>query len=627
MSRLLCESHADINNDENMESVKKSPTGLTNKPEGRVLVLYTGGTIGMVRNEEGVLVPIANAFIKNLRRYPQLHDREYAEKTFGAMGPLVLPMTATDNRRVIYNVLEYSNLCDSSNMTMDEWIRIANDIKESYEYFDGFVILHGTDTLSYTASALSFMLESLGKIVIVTGSQMPIFDTRSDGLDNFLASLVIAANYSIPEVCVFFGTNLLRGNRTSKASASSFEAFHSPNFPPLATANIKIEVNYRSIFRSCNLEKFSVHASLNRNVGLLRLFPSITSDLVKVFLQSPIEGVVLQSYGMGNLPTNRDDIIKELRAATKRGVIIVNITQCATGCVSDAYEAGKLLRKNGVILGFDMTPEAALTKLAYVLSKHEWDTETKRQMMQTNLRGELTVGQPPTLQDWDLVEAVAKSLRLSSTAELQELGSILFPAMLSAAVIRRDIIKLESLQRYGADISQANADGRTALHIACCEGDIKVVRCLLKMGANIHIKDRFDRTPLTDAIEYDRHEIIKLLLQCGAHFHGNALLIGERMCAAASVGNTKRLQSYLLAGADLSQKDVSGRTPLHFAALHNHPETIEFLLENGADPHCLDILGQTAAELAETVRAENATRLLASSRRNIVVESTAKSHT
>ncbi|GAB1862729.1 asparaginase [Camponotus japonicus] len=619
MSRLLCESHADTNNDENMESVKKSPTGLTNKPEGRVLVLYTGGTIGMVRNEQGVLVPMANAFIKNLRKYPQLHDREYAEKTFGAMGPLVLPMTATDNRRVIYNVLEYSNLCDSSNMTMDEWIRIANDIKESYEYFDGFVILHGTDTLSYTASALSFMLESLGKIVILTGSQMPIFDTRSDGLDNFLASLVIAANYSIPEVCVFFGTNLLRGNRTSKASASSFEAFHSPNFPPLATANIKIEVNYRSIFRSSTLEKFSVHASLNQNVGLLRLFPSITSDLVKVFLQSPIEGVVLQSYGTGNLPTNRDDIIKELRAATKRGVIIVNITQCATGCVSDAYEAGKLLRKNGVILGFDMTPEAALTKLAYVLSKQEWDTETKRQMMQTNLRGELTAGQPPTLQDWDLVEAVARSLRLSSTVELQELGSILFPAMLSAAVIRRDIIKLESLQRYGADISQANADGRTALHVACCEGDIKVVRCLLKMGANVHIKDRFDRTPLTDAIEYDRHEIIKLLLQCGAHFHGNALLIGERMCAAASVGNTKRLQSYLLAGADLSQKDVSGRTPLHFAALHNHPETIEFLLEHGADPHCLDMLGQTAAELAETVRAENATRLLAPFRRNIKI--------
>ncbi|XP_029174109.1 L-asparaginase isoform X2 [Nylanderia fulva] len=625
MSRLLCGSHGNVvcatNNDGlNMESAKRSLTGLTNKPEGRVLVLYTGGTIGMMRNEQGVLVPIANAFVKNLRKYPQLYDREYAEKKFGAMGPLVLPVTATDNRRVVYNVLEYTNLCDSSNMTMDEWIRIANDIKESYEHFDGFVVLHGTDTLSYTASALSFMLEALGKIVILTGSQVPIFDTRSDGLDNFLASLVIAANYNIPEVCVFFGTNLMRGNRTSKASATSFEAFYSPNFSPLATANIKIEVDYRSIFRSCILEKFYVHASLNRNVGLLRLFPSITSELVKVFLQPPIEGVVLQTYGAGNVPTNREDIIAELRAATKRGVVIVNITQCATGCVSDAYEAGKLLYKNGVIPGFDMTPEAALTKLAYVLSKHEWDTETKRQMMQTNLRGELTAGRPPTMQDWDLVEAVARSLRLSSAAELQELGSILFPAMLNAAVIRRDIVKLESLQGYGADISQANADGRTALHIACCEGDIKVVRRLLKMGANVHIKDRFDRTPLTDAIEYDRHEIIKVLLQCGAHLHGDAVQIGERMCDAATAGNTKRLQSYLMAGADLSQKDVSGRTPLHFAALHNHTDAVKFLLDHGADPHCIDMLGQTATELAKAARASDAIRLLTSSGQNGVVK-------
>ncbi|XP_025073907.1 L-asparaginase isoform X2 [Pogonomyrmex barbatus] len=515
MSQFLSGSQDNVRDNEgngrNMESRRNSGMANGNEQEGRVLVLYTGGTIGMMRNEQGALVPITNAFVKNLRKYPQLYDREYAEKRFGAMGPLVLPVTATDSRRVVYSVFEYSNLCDSSNMTMDEWIRIANDIKESYERFDGFVILHGTDTLSYTASALSFMLEALGKIVILTGSQVPIFDTRSDGLDNFLAALVIAANYNIPEVCVFFGTNLLRGNRTSKTSASSFEAFQSPNFPPLATANIKIE---------------------------------------------------------------------------------------------------------GVISGFDMTPEAALTKLAYVLSKNEWDTETKRQMMQTNLRGELTAGRPPTIQDWDLVEAVARSLRLSSAAELQELGSILFPAMLNAAVIRRDVVKLESLRGYGADISQANADGRTALHIACCEGDLKVVRRLLKMGANVHIKDRFDRTPLTDAIEYDRHEIIRVLLQCGAHLHGEAMMIGEKMCAAATIGNTKRLQSYLLAGADLSQKNISGRTPLHFAALHDHVETTKFLMDHGADPRCVDMLGKTAADLAEAARAAGATRLLAPFKQN-----------
>ncbi|XP_034176764.1 L-asparaginase isoform X1 [Osmia lignaria lignaria] len=606
-------NHVSNNKGSEMEHLRNHSSGrlaTESVRDGRVLVLYTGGTIGMIRNENGVLVPKSNAFVKKLRNYPHMHDKEYADERFGSMGPLVLPVTSTDSRRVVYNVLEYSPLCDSSNMTMDDWIRIANDIKQSYEHFDGFVVLHGTDTLSYTASALSFMLESLGKIVILTGSQVPIFDTRSDGLDNFLSSLVIAANYNIPEVCVYFGTNLMRGNRTSKVSASSFDAFHSPNCPSLAKANIKVEVDYRAIFRSCTLEKFYVHASLNRNVGLLRIFPSITTHLVKAFLQPPIEGVVLQSYGAGNVPTNREDIIKELSAATKRGIIIVNITQCTTGCVSDTYEPGKLLEDAGVISGFDMTPEAALTKLAYVLSKKEWDNETKRQMMQTNLRGELTAGRSPSLQDLDLVEAVARSLKLSSTAELQELGSILFPAMLNAAVLGRDVVKLEALKEYGADISQRNADGRTALHIACCEGYLKVVRCLLRMGANVHIKDRFDRTPLTDAIEYDHHEVIKVLMQCGAHLHGSAHVIGEKMCAAAAVGNVKRLESYHLANADLSQKDFSGRTPLHLAALHNKVQAVKFLLEHGAETGSVDKINQSPYNLAVTVDSVEAASLL-----------------
>ncbi|XP_043526263.1 L-asparaginase [Frieseomelitta varia] len=608
-------NHVDNHKENNMEHLRNNSSGsliTESVRESRVLVLYTGGTIGMIRNENGALVPKANAFVKKLRNYPHMYDREYAEARFGLMGPLVLPMTATDSRRVIYNVLEYSPLCDSSNMTMDDWIRIADDIKLAYEHFDGFVILHGTDTLSYTASALSFMLESLGKIVILTGSQVPIFDSRSDGLDNFLSSLIIAANYNIPEVCVYFGTNLMRGNRTCKVSATSFEAFDSPNFPPLAKANIKIEVDYRAIFRPCTLEKFHVHTSLNRNVGLLRIFPSMTTHLIKAFLQPPIEGVVLQSYGAGNVPMNREDIIKELSAATKCGIIVVNITQCATGCVTNTYASGKLLDDAGIISGFDMTPEAALTKLAYVLSKTEWDLQTKLEMMQTNLRGELTAGRPPRHEDLDLVEAVARSLRLSSTAERQELGSILFPAMLNAAVLSRDIVKLEVLKGYGADISQQNADGRTAMHIACCEGDLNIVRCLLRMGANVHIKDRFNRTPLIDAIEFDHHEVIKILMQCGAHLHGSAYAIGEKMCAAAAVGNLKRLKSYKLANADLSQKDFSGRTPLHFAALHNKTQVLEFLLDQNVETGCLDKTSQSPHDLAKVSGAADAANILSS---------------
>ncbi|XP_014226538.1 L-asparaginase isoform X1 [Trichogramma pretiosum] len=568
------------------------------KPEAKVLVLYTGGTIGMVRNREGVLVPLANAFVKNLRRYPNLHDKEYAEKRFGEMGPLALPITDTDSRRITYNVVEYSPLCDSSNMKMSDWMKIARDIEASYEHFDGFVVLHGTDTLSYTASALSFMLEALGKIVILTGSQVPLFDTRSDGLDNFLTSLVIAANYNIPEVCVLFGHKLMRGNRTTKASVNSFEAFHSPNVAPLAVAGIKIDVDYRSIFRSIDLEKFHVHSTVCEKVGLLRLFPSITAELVRAFCREPIQGIVLQTYGAGNVPSNREDILAELKAATDRKVIIVNITQCPQGSVESLYEAGRILDNAGVIPGYDMTPEAALTKLAYVLSKNDWDIATKRLMMETSLRGELTSGRSETMQDFDLVDAVGRSLGVSSPEEFRQLGSILFPAMLFAAVTAKDTAKLDALKRYGADVSLINADGRTALHVACCEGDIDVVHHLLRMGANVHVKDRYDHTPLTDAIEFDKHEIIKLLVQCGAHLHERGIVIGDRMCRAAAVGNINRLRSYHLASADLSQADISGRTPLHLAAMHGHAKCVEFLLERGVDLQASDMLRLTPELIA-----------------------------
>ncbi|KAK2583653.1 hypothetical protein KPH14_009588 [Odynerus spinipes] len=583
------------------------------KPESRVLVLYTGGTIGMTRNESGVLVPKANAFVNNVRKYSYMHDRSYAEKVYGtaATSPLVLPCTATDKCRVVYEVSEYSPLCDSSDMTMDDWIRIANDIKKSYDDFDGFVILHGTDTLSYTASALSFMLEALDKIVILTGSQVPIFDTRSDGMNNFLTSLVIAANYNIPEVCVFFGTNLMRGNRTSKVSAVSFEAFHSPNFSPLAAVGIKIEVNYSSIMRPCKPGNFTVHSRLNRKVGLLRLFPGITAELVKAFLQSPTEGVILQTYGSGNVPSNREDIFADIRAATRRGIIIVNITQCTAGCVSDIYEAGKLLEEAGVISGFDMTPEAALTKLAYVLSKNEWDIEKKRQMMQTNLRGELTSRQPPLIYESDLVNAVATSLKLSSKAEFEELTSILFPAMLDAALVKCDVTKLELLlKEHDADVSQTNVDGRTALHIACCKGNLDAVQRLLAIGANVHVKDRFHRTPLIDAIDSDHHEIINILLKHGAKLDEDDDVIGSEMCRTAAAGNERRLLSFLIAGANVSQKDVSGRTSLHLAALHNSVSVLKLLLNHGANPTCTDMIGHTPYDLAKLVGATEAMECL-----------------
>lgn len=206
-------------------------------PEAKVLVIYTGGTIGMMRNEKNALEPRPNEFVRKIRQYPNMHDDAYASKRYGPaknMAPLVLPFVEGEHRRILYQICEYEPLLDSSNMGVIDWVRIANDIKQSYEFFDGFVVLHGTDTLCYTASALSFMFENLGKTVILTGSQIPIFETRTDGKDNFTSALILAGNYVIPEVCVFFNSRLFRGNRTIKVSSGSLDAFNSPNAAPLA---------------------------------------------------------------------------------------------------------------------------------------------------------------------------------------------------------------------------------------------------------------------------------------------------------------------------------------------------------------------------------------------------------
>lgn len=215
-----------------------------------------------------------------------------------------------------------------------------------------------------------------------------------------------------------------------------------------------------------------------------------------------------------------------------------------------------------------------------------------------------------SMQDYDLVDAVARSLHLSTPQELFQLGAILFPAMVNSAVMANDIPKLDTLKSYGADLSASNYDHRTALHIACCEGNEDVVKHLLLNGVSVHIRDRNDRSPLMEAISIDNHSIINLLIKCGAHLTGSARVIGENLCSIASKGLVKRMESYRLAGADLSQPDPSGRTPLHIASLHGYEDMVRYLLKNYVEINDLDMLGLSPLDYAKRSERENIIKIL-----------------
>lgn len=331
----------------------------------KIYIAYTGGTIGMKKSSKGY-IPAEGFLTQTVKASAEFNREE-------------MPL---------FDIHEYCPLIDSSDMSPLHWQLIADDIKQKYADYDGFVVLHGTDTMAYTASALSFMLEDLTKPVIVTGSQIPLSQLRSDGQVNLLNAMYLAANYPIGEVSLFFNNQLYRGNRATKMHADGFAAFGSPNMVPLAKVGINIELVAGQLSPSIS-NKLGVTQITPQQIAVVHLYPGISVELIKSMMTDSLKALVLLSFGVGNAPQNKE-MLELFNNATQSGLVIVNLTQCLQGSVNmGGYATGNALLNAGVISGYDMTLEACLTKLHYLLSQN-LETETIRHLMQDNLKGELT---------------------------------------------------------------------------------------------------------------------------------------------------------------------------------------------------------------------------------------------
>ena len=434
------------------------------------------------------------------------------------------PMS-TYQKHVRYAAFEFQTLLDSSSIDAEGWTEIALTIYRNYRNFDGFVVLHGTDSLAYTCSALSFMLQNLGKPVILTGSQAPITELQNDATDNLLGSLIIAGHFMVPEVCLFFNYKLFRGNRATKVSSSDFAAFASPNLPPLAVINSsKTEVSWELVHRPKTIEPFSIQAYRDTaHVACLRIFPGIKPEMVDAVLKvEGLKGLVLETFGSGNAPGGSDGaLIRVFEAAVSRGIVIVNVTQCEylhllgsndslmlictgmIGTVSPLYAPAMRLKRAGLVPGHDMTTEAALAKLSYLLGQDLCPEEIAQQMT-VSLRGELTEHTATAFQH--------PSGLPTHLADLTALGY---------AITAGDLAVVEDALRGTMKhlVSEPDYSGNTPLHIAATSPSLKILEMLLVHGASVHLRNKAGRTPLFLAAHARLKKHVELLRASGAHLH------------------------------------------------------------------------------------------------------------
>jgi len=594
------------------EDFKRNMSKITSEGEKRVLMLYTGGAIGMSRSPLENMVNLKENLKKLLKNNPHLCDQNYT--FFNSENDFLITPHSMYGKRIWYKVEEFDEIKDSCDNDVEEWIKIAEAIERNYHAYDAFLILHGTDTMAYTASALSFMFENLRKTVILTGSQVPLSEMRNDAFENLLGALTLAGHFTIPEVSIYFRNKLFRGNRTIKVDAFGLEGFDSPNMQPLVVFGLTPKIDW-SIIPKQKSNKFHVEKNLSRKVGVLKMYPTMPTQIIKNVLEDDLDACIIEGFGAGSLPLGRPEIREIFKKATSEGKILLVISQCARGSVNPAYSMDQQFIDLGLISGLDMTVECAVAKLAYLLGKN-LPLEEAKELIQKDIRGDCTEQHPISfdIKEDSILQVIANSFKASVEQEAVKDG--LFPTLTSYAAHFGYIHVLDELKRCGTRFDIGDYEGKTPLHIAAKCGQVDVIKYLITAYNNLNSVDGRGRSALFEAILNKKFDAAKILIASGAKTLAQPREMTDFLFKSTKKGDLATVKLIHHSGEQQldSYKNADKRTIAHIAVCENRIEILRFLKETLYNFNVQDRWGQTPLGEAKRLQLTEIIELLSDNR-------------